>query len=379
MKPPVIAGAGMTRFTKQAERGYAGLSHEAILAALANADMMPADIGAVFCGCLGGRSGIGQSCVKDLGFAATPVINIENACASSSTALREAMAWIAAGYCDTALVFGVEILTVASGPLPLPRSNWMFDTGLNLPAWYALQATRYLEDHKARVEDLAAVSVKSRLLAQYNPRAHFQEPTTVEDVLASPMIAEPLTRNQCCPRTDGAAAVVVVSDEVARRRGLSGVKIRSSALSGGVPVFNDGTDHLPTALRVAREALERAGIAPDEIDVAEVHDAFTIGEVIYTEALGVFPEGEGAARIAAGETLPNQGRTAINPSGGLLSRGHPLGASGLAMICEIVWQLRGMSGRRQVDGARIGATHTMGATEFEWDTNVCAVFVLEAP
>jgi acetyl-CoA acetyltransferase len=378
MIAPVIAGVGMTRFTKQAERGYAGMAHEAIRAALSDAGLEARQVGAVFCGSVVGGPGIGQQCVKDLGFVGVPVTNIENACASSSSALREAIAWIAAGFCDVALAFGTEILSPANGPLGVARMNWMYSTGLNLPGWYALQACEYISTYGASVEDLAYVAVKSRSVAALNPRAHFQALTSVDEVLSSIMIAEPLTRNQCCPKTDGASAVIVVSPEWARRNGVKGVTIRSSSIGGGVPVFTNILNQESTATRTCRQALALAGIEPKDIDVAEVHDAFTIGEILYAEALGILPKGEGAVRTARGETLPNVGRVAINPSGGLLSRGHPLGASGLAMVFEIVEQLRGNAGQRQVSNARIGATVTMGANEFELDTNVCAVFVMEA-
>ncbi|MFN3591560.1 MAG: thiolase family protein, partial [Thermaurantiacus sp.] len=370
-----VAGVGMTRFARQAARGHAALAHEAIGAALDDAGLCPADVDAVFCGCIAGGSGIGQHCVKDLGFAGVPVTNIENACASSSSALVEAAAWIGAGMADVALVFGVEILTGASGPLPPPRSGWMFDTGLNLPGWYALQASSYMERYGATDADLAAVTVKSRSLAASNPRAHFREPTSIEAVLADPMIAEPLTRSMCCPRTDGAAAAILVSGRAARAQGGKGILLAGFATGGGMPVFTDRAWPQTSAQRVASQALDRAGVGPGEVDVAEVHDAFAVGEWIYAEALGLLPPGTAAARTARGETMPNNGPVAVNPSGGLLSRGHPLGASGLAMVVEIVEQLQGRSGPRQVEEARVGVTLTMGANEFELDTNICVGLV----
>jgi acetyl-CoA acetyltransferase len=200
---------------------------------------------------------------------------------------------------------------------------------------------------------------------------------TLEEVLASPVIADPLTLMQCCPKTDGSAAAVLVSEKAMKRLGGRPVRIRATALGSGVPVFTD-KPVTPTPKRVALKALEQAGVEPKDLDVVEVHDAFTIGEILYTEALGLCPPGEGGKYAASGKSLPNSGFTAVNTSGGLLSRGHPLGASGLAQIGEIVTQLRGAAGPRQVEGARLGAVHTMGANEFELDANVCSVFVLEA-
>ncbi len=368
----------MTRFTRQAERGHDGLAHEAVLHALSDAGLHVKDIEAAFCGTVAGGSGTGQRCLKDLGFGGIPITNIENACASSTSAMIEALAWIAAGFCDVALVLGVEILSSApKGPLQLPEGNWLFDSGMNLPMWYAMQARRHMAVHGLTLEQLAAVAVKSRALGALNSRAHFQQPATLDEVLHSRTVASPLTLFQCCPKTDGAAALIVASGRYVRERGLAPVWIRSHAIGSGNPVYVDTPSHTSTAARVAKEALERAGIAPADLDVVELHDAFSIGEILYTEALGLCPPGTGGVYAASGDSMPGSPRTAVNPSGGLLSRGHPLGASGLAMVHEVVTQLRGAAGRRQKSDARLGATHTMGANEFELDGNVCTVLVFE--
>ncbi len=372
-----IIGVGTTRFTRQSERGQQDMAEEAVTEALADAGLAIGDIQAVFSSAARQRSGNGQRCMKDMGLNGTPIINVENACASGPTAAREAYAWIKAGLCDIALAFGTETLSdMGKGPLEQPAGRWMIDAGLTLPTWYAMQASRHMAEHGLTREELAAVAVKSRRMSEHNPKAHFRKPVTAEEVLASPTIADPLTLFQCCPKTDGSAAAILVSDTVAKRLGAKSVKIRATALESGTPVFTDKRME-PTPSRVARKALEMAGIAPKDLDVAEVHDAFTIGEILYTEALGLCAPGEGGRYAAEGKSMPGGGATAINPSGGLLSRGHPLGASGLAQIAEIVWQLRGEAGRRQVEGARLGAVHTMGANEFELDANACSVFVLE--
>jgi acetyl-CoA C-acetyltransferase len=158
---------------------------------------------------------------------------------------------------------------------------------------------------------------------------------------------------------------------------MDSIRIRGTALGSGIPVYGDGSTLEWTPRRVSRQALQSAGVAPEDLDVVEVHDAFSIGEIIYSEALGVCPLGEGGRYASSGRTMPNVGRTAVNPSGGLLSRGHPLGASGLAQIHELVTQLRGTAGQRQVEGARLAAAHNMGASVFELDANVCSVFILE--
>ncbi len=379
MSDVYIIGVGQTRFTRQSERGQQDMAEEAVTLALKDAGVQIADIEAVFSAAARQRGGNGQRCMKDMGLNGTPIVNVENACASGPTAAREAYAWIRAGLCDIALAFGTETLSsMGKGPLELPKGQWMFDAGLTLPTWYAMQASRHMAEHGLKKEELASVSVKSRKLSQHNPFAHFRKEVSLEEVLASPLIADPLTLMQCCPKTDGSAAAVLVSEKAMRRIGAQGraVRIRATALGSGVPVFTD-KPVMPTPRRVAIKALEMAGIGPEDLDVVEVHDAFTIGEILYTEALGLCAPGEGGQYAATGKSLPNSGYTAVNTSGGLLSRGHPLGASGLAQIGEIVTQLRGEAGARQCDGARIGAVHTMGANEFELDANVCSVFVLE--
>jgi acetyl-CoA acetyltransferase len=380
MRDVAIVGAGMTRFTKQAELGHEGLAVVAAREALADAGVAASEVGAAFAASMGGGPAIGQRALRHLGMGGIPIVNVENACASSSTALVEATAWIRAGMCDVALAFGVEIVSVQAGPLDVPDTGtgqWVFATGLNLPAWYALKASRHMAEHGLTREQLAAVAVKSRRLAVDNPLAHFRSPVTAEQVLDSVTIADPLTLFQCCPKTDGASAVVVCSADFASSRGLDPVWLRGLSLVSGQPVFSDRTNTEDATRRAARSAYEQAGIDPVDVDVAECHDAFTIGEVLATEALGFCPDGEGGAWIAAGATAPGGKGPVVNPSGGMLSRGHPIAASGLAQVVEVVTQLRGTSGPRQVPGARLGVVHTMGASEFELDANACVVQVLE--
>lgn len=380
MADAAIVGVGMTRFTKQADRGQEGLAGEAVRAALDDAGLRAADIEATFCGSVFGGVATGQRAVKDLGLGGSPIVNVENACASGPTALIEALAWIKAGFCDVALALGVELLSDVRGPLPAesPESGkWVFDTGLNLPGWYALKASKHMAQFGLTLEELASVSVKSRQFAAVNPYAHFRTETTVAEVLASPMIADPLTLLQCCPKVDGAAAAVVCSEEFARSRRSQSVWIRGYALTSGTRVFTDRPIADDAAHRSSALAYERAGLGPDDLDVVECHDAFSIGEILYTEALGLCDDGAGGCYVASGATSPGGKGPIVNPSGGLLSRGHPLGASGLGQLTEVVWHLRGEAGDRQVDGARIGAVHTMGGSEFELDANACSVLILE--
>ncbi|MBX3421157.1 MAG: thiolase family protein [Pirellulaceae bacterium] len=376
MSEVAILGVGMTPFTKQAQRGYELLAAEAVYQALAHANVRASDIQASFCGAALAPSGLGQRVLKNLGLTGRPIINVENACASGSSAVVEACAWLRAGLCDVALAVGVEILSNICGPLPT-QDAWYFDTGLNLPGWYALQASRHMHEFGLTREQLATVAVKNRKLAAANPRAYFQSPVTLEDVLESRMIADPLTLLQCCPKADGAAAVVLSTTSYAARCHHRPVRIRGMSLTSGQAVFRDGPRPTSAARRAALMAFEQAGVGPEDLDMVECHDAFTIGEILYTEELGLCEPGGGGDLVASGATSPGGSSALVNGSGGLLAKGHPLGATGIAQLAELVWQLRGEGGARQHSRARLAAALTMGAGEFEIDANACTVFVLE--
>jgi acetyl-CoA C-acetyltransferase len=240
-----------------------------------------------------------------------------------------------------------------------------------------MAAARYLYDGAVTPAQLAAVSVKNHAHALHNPRAQYAGHHTVEEVLGSRMIADPLTLLQCCPTSDGAAAAVLAPASGGSRE----VGVRAVALRSGAP-WNHRSPHVwghDVVRDTAAEAFAAAGLdAVSDLDVAEVHDAFTIGEIVTTEALGLVAPGEGGKAAESGVTALG-GTRPVNPSGGLLSRGHPLGATGLAQLAEIVWQLRGEAGRRQVDGARLGLVETMGGGVSVLDGNACVVAVLEAP
>jgi acetyl-CoA acetyltransferase len=247
--------------------------------------------------------------------------------------------------------------------------------GLPLPGLYALKAQHYMAEYGATPEQLASVVVKSRANAQWNDYAYFRTPVTVDQVLASPPISDPLTLFQCCPNVDGAAAVVIASESFARKHGTSGaIKVRGTGVSSGHPI--DRADSVADATeRAAAQAYEQAGLGPSDIDVCEVHEPFSIAEILHYEGLGFCGEGEGANYVSSGRADVGGSGVAVNPSGGLLSRGHPLGASGVAQIAEIVWQLRGTAGGRQREGARVGMTHIMGGSIPELDSNACVVSI----
>ena len=231
-----------------------------------------------------------------------------------------------------------------------------------------------METYGTTVEQLAQVSVKNHFNGTLNPYAQFQKPLTVEEVLASPMIADPITLYSCCPNTDGAAALVICDEATAKSLSTPAVRIAASVLASGS--YDAGRDITgwEAEERSAAQAYEQAGLGPEDMHVIEVHDAFTISEIVHYEGLGLCPKGEGGRLIADGTTALN-GTTPVNPSGGLLSKGHPVGASGVAQIVEVVEQLRGTAGKRQVEGARVGLAQIMGGGK-DTDVRACTIHVL---
>lgn len=373
----VVLGVGMTRFGKMPERAPEDLGHEAIRAAIRDAGIDRRKIQAAFVGSVYLPFGIGQRILKDLGLTGIPVINVENSCASGGTAAREAYAWIKAELCDVALILGVESLSrsFSSGMIPLDLDDLAPAMGLVMPAAYALAARRHMEEYGTTPEQFALVTVKSRSNARHNPYAYFRQQLTLNEVLASRMVADPITKYQCTINADGAAAAILCSEKVARQYTNHPVSIVASAMGSGKLRDRIG-DLEDTAARIAREAYEAAGIGPEDIDACELHDAFSVGEVLYCESLGLCPEGEGGRYTQAGHFNINGEKAAVNTSGGLLSRGHPLGATGIAQLAELVWQLRGEAAGRQVDQCRVALQHNSGGGVFDIQTNACVVQIL---
>lgn len=363
MQDIYIHGGAMTRFGKHPGVLAPELAQQAILKALDDAGVAKEDIQAVYCANVLGGMILGQLIVRDLGFKGIPVYNVENACASGATGVHLARHALLAQQYDTVLVLGIEQLTaLGGGTIPLQRNDHKTElyaqAGMVLPAVYAMRGTRFLHERGATPADLAAVAVKNRRHGALNEYAQQRSETTLEEVLASRMIADPLTLLQCCPsQVDGAAALVLGT----RRRGArKPVKVLSSVVVSGLreEARDDILDAEITA-RAARQAYERAGINPGDVNVVELHDAFTIAELLYYEALGLARRGEAVSLLHSGATALG-GRVPVNPSGGLLAKGHPLGATGVAQMVEILWQLQGRAGARQVPGARIGLTQCTG-------------------
>jgi acetyl-CoA acetyltransferase len=393
LKRSYLRSAAVAPFGVFPGRSLEDLVRPAIVAAVSGAGLAPGDIDAVVGGSYSSGVLTAQRAIRGLGLSARPVLNVENACASSASAAGYAAAVVRGGGARHVLVLGVEQLSrsslrrgvergssplgpaesrTGSGLVPLNDDDPDVRIGLIMPAVYAMRARRYLHEFGTTPEQLASVSVKNRGNGSLNACARFRQPVTADAVLCSRMIAEPLTLLQCCAGGDGAAALVVSAEPGPG----PAVRFAGSAESAGLET-SDPRDMARSALTasVARRAYEEAGIGPEELDVVELHDAFTICELIYTEALGLCGPGEASGLLESGDTALD-GRVAVNPSGGLLARGHPVGATGAAQLAEIFVQLRGEAGRRQRGFRRVGLTHTTGGGISGYDHAACAVHVL---
>ncbi|MFC9386970.1 lipid-transfer protein [Streptomyces venezuelae] len=376
----LVAGVGMVPFAKpSAAQPYDVMGEGAVRAALRDAGVAYDTVQQVYAGYVYGDSTCGQRVVYQLGMTAVPVLNVNNNCASGSSALWLARQAVESGAVECALAVGFEQMPPgalgakwADRPNPLAdfdttlRAAYQVDDSLpGTPQYFAAAGVEYMEKYGMKPETFARVSVKARTHAANNPYAVFRDPITLDDVLGSPTVAGPLTRLQCCPPTCGAAAAIVCSEEFARAHGLSPkVAIKAQTLQSDhaglfdkrSPMSLVGTDVTRAA---ATEVYEKAGVDPRDIKVVELHDCFTVNEVLTYEGLGLCPEG-GAEEFILGGDNTYGGRVVTNPSGGLLSKGHPLGATGLAQTAEITWQLRGEAGGRQVDGVTLGLQHNLG-------------------
>jgi len=374
-----VIGLGMIPFGKYPERALVDMASEAAYLALKDAGIKPAQVDIcffanAFAGRLFGDITIGQNVFWEVGINRVPVINVENACTSGSTAFYLAFNSIAAGQAEIALVVGAEKLYVPElGLLDSGQTEWETQLGQVVSTMFAMRAMRHMIEFNTTVEQLAQVAVKNRRHGQMNPYAQFRTPITVEEVLASPVIVEPFTRLQCCPNADGAAAVLLCSPKLAKRLGRA-VNVETAILCSGNYDSPQDLTCWETDYRAAKLAYERAGLGPEDLDLVECHDAFTIAEILHYEALGLCPIGEGGKLVEENETSLG-GRIPVNVSGGLLSRGHPLGATGVAQVVEIGTQLRNEAGSRQVNGAKVGLAQCMGGDKAA-DTKSCTMIIL---
>ena len=380
-----VIGAGMTTFGPQPEVEVHELARRAVWEAIGSCGLDPQVFRqrptVAFAGHAYQGPCLAQKTLMKIGLQGLPMVNVENACASGSTAVIGAAAMIRAGEAELALAFGAEKLTRPGGGfLPIVSDDLESAMGRIMPGAFAMQAQLHQLRHGTTREQMARVAVKNRLHGARNPRCHFREEITVEQVLASPSIADPLTRLSCCPVSDGAAAVVLAGEAAVRTLGLTPhVELIGHALvSGERTPYGIVDDHSEMSMRAARQAYERAGVGPGDIDLCELHDPFTIAELIHYEDLGFCAPGESGAYIDSGRAGIGGGGVAVSPSGGLMSKGHPLGATGVAQVAEMVWQLRGQAGARQVPGARIGLTHTVGGGVTRLEAGASTVMIFQA-
>jgi acetyl-CoA C-acetyltransferase len=373
MREVAIAGVGMTNFGELWDRSLRDLFVEAALAAMGDAGVDRVDsmyVGTMSSGLFGAQEHIGSLLADYLGVAPIPCTRVESACASGASAVRAAFIEVAAGLSDIVLAGGVEKMTdispgaVTSALAAAADADGEVFHGITFPGLYAMMARAHMERFGTTREQLAAVAVKNHRNGALNPRAQFRSLITKEDVLASPLVADPLRLLDCSPISDGAAAVIVCSLDAARRlHGTPIIRITGSGMGTDSIALHHRADI--TDLRAARAAgqaaCQMAHRKPEEMHFAEVHDGFTITELCAIEALGFVERGKSGPATEAGETALD-GRIPINPSGGLKSVGHPVGASGVAQVCEAVLQLRGRGGERQIPGARIALAHSMAGS-----------------
>jgi benzoylsuccinyl-CoA thiolase BbsB subunit len=373
-----VSGVGQVPFTGPTQTDMADLGGAAARAALADAGVEAGDVGVAVVGSVYEHPSVGQKVLLRLGLNGIPLVNLENACASSSSATIEALRWIESGHAEVALVVGVDKMAshYSSGPIDLVDERDTFGAqGLTVPALFGLLAEKHMAEHGSTREDFARIAHKNRSYAAVNPYARFRKPPTLEEILASPVIATPLGKFDCCANGDGAAAVVLASEDYAERHGLRSVWLRAAELGGGVlgdRLFDDPMTPL------AQRAFERAGLSPEDIDVVECHDNFSVGEFEAYERLGFCPPGEAHLYLREGKSAINGGGAAFNPSGGLLGRSHPAGATGCAQIGSIVRQIRGEAGAVQHDAARTGLVQTSGGGVMELQSNATTVLILSS-
>jgi len=370
MRRVAVIGVGVTKFGKH-DRSSAELFAEAAGDAIRDADIAPSAIQALYYGNVTGGEGekqlhMGPLAATLLGLSTIPTTRFENACATSHAAFRHAVMEIAAGVSDIVLVGGGErILHVPTDAATeyfayCSDASWEQKVGLTFPGVFALIARAHMDKYGTTEEQMAHVAVKNHRHGVLNPKAQFRKEITVDMVLKSAYVADPLKLLDCCPFTDGGAAVVLAAEEVARKRPRS-VWVLGTQAASDTMFMHEKRDlsRVMATERAAAAVYRQAGKTPADVDVVELHDCFTIAEIVATEGLGFFEPGLGGAAAEKGWTSLG-GKIPVNPSGGLKAKGHPIGATGAGQIAEITTQLRGEAGPRQVEGARTGLTHTLG-------------------
>ena len=378
-----VIGAGSTKYGKLPE-SIADITVQASVDAIESAGIEPKEIDAGYISNVFGVADkqvhLGPVVMSNLGIPEKPSLSIESACGSGSVSFREAFANVAGGFYDAVLVTGVEKVTHTGTEWTTTYFSYCSDffyegqAGASFPGLFASMARAYLTEFKATEEDLAMVAVKNHDNGFLNPKAHLRKKITIDDVMNSAVVASPLKLYDCCPFSDGASSVILCNEKFAKQHTKNYIRVIGSG-RGGSPAALQGRNHLTTipSTKIAAEAAYKmAGIKPKNVDFAEVHNCFTIAEIVDTEDLGFFDKGKAVEAVRDGKTRLN-GEIPINPSGGLKSKGHPIGATGVGQVVEVFDQLTGKAGERTVKDAKIGLTHNFGATGAS-----CAVHIFQS-
>lgn len=371
-RPVYVVGIGLHPYQSLSDKTYVELGLTAIRGALADARIEFSEVESAYTGTTLLGMAPSRAMLRHLGASGLPIAQIENASASGSTAVRQAVMEVACGACDVSLAVGVDKparVKLAHEQAGVPD---LVNEYVSPFTHFALLAHEYMSRYSVTAEQVAAVAVKNYNNAAKNPYAHRQQGFKLEDVMSGQPISGTLTKLQCCPIGEGAAAALIASEEGIKRLGIDPARcIRVlSSTSRSEMVYGPGAD---PDTELTRETLAlscaEAGVSPESLDIVEFHDGFSIEELLYVEALGICPPGKAAEQLARGD-FDIGGRVAVNPSGGLLAMGHPIGPTGVGQICEITRQLRGEAGERQHPGARLGLAHMVGIG------SVCVVHVL---
>ena len=380
-KKVFVIGVGMTQFEKPGARewDYPDMGREAGTKALADANIPYASVEQVAVGYCYGDSTAGQRAVYEIGLSGVPIYNVNNNCSTGSTALFMAKQFVEGGLAECTLALGFEKMEKGSLGLKFTDRRPPMDKHFHLmkelrgvakapgaPQMFGNAGIEHMERYGTTAEQFAKIGQKNHRHSVNNPYSQFQDEYSLEQILGAPTVYGPLTKLQCCPTSDGAAAVVLASEDFVKKHGLGAraVEVLGMAMATDFPsTFEEksmikvvGADLTRAA---ARKVYEQSGLGPENVDVIELHDCFSCNELITYEGLGLCPEGKGGALIDSG-AVTYGGKVVVNPSGGLISKGHPLGATGLAQCSELTWQLRGEAEKRQVKDAKVALQHNLG-------------------
>jgi acetyl-CoA acyltransferase len=376
MRDVYVLGVGMIKFGRYPDKDVSELAAQAALLALADAGMTIKDIQLLASGnLLQANAMVGQRILQQIGQTGIPIINVSNACATGSTAFREAYFAVGSGEYDVAMAVGSEQMGKAGllgGGGSRESVEGILGSGL-MPAVFGQAGVEHMRQYGTKMEHFAKISVKNHKHSTKNPLSQYQTEVALEDVMKSRMVAYPNTLYMCCPTGDGAAAAIICSESVLKKFGKQPVKVACSVLTSDPWTPRDLTlpDVSTLTRNAAKIAYEKAGVGPQDLDLVELHDCFATAELLHYENLGLCKDGEAARGVDEG-WFEWGGKTPVNVSGGLLSKGHPLGATGVANIFEVVTHLRGQAGGRQVENAKVGLAHVIGLG------SACTIHILTA-